>query len=471
MFPIANIDYIEAIDELKRLDYKAAVFLLYSEPESFVSNLLYDKFEELNNSSGRKIAFVTHYAKTEGLFEYALPAYIGQYEDWKRIQKTEYGDDNIKMSEDELAYRTMKNMARCFECGMENRLPCFVIFNPQDPRTFVEKSVKGVRDIFAEASHIITDIQSVDYDIKEYADKYDQDYYYLSSKELLEKNITAVTKGIPASLLFSVSRRRRADQFDEEYIPVWKLLNNLAEYIRDDDDYKWIMRLVDKKYLQMYHSRKDMMFPELSGYVELSSKDYLKTANSFYIGKSFDNSEINNSLIAMCLGKVLEDEMHLGVFSFFRGAYSISLPEYYDKFQKGISELEIAFRSVKSHKVKSIFFNKRKNKSSCRLNYPEISAIQRIAFDSDYEAKKQNERDCQQDARKELFEMKESLHLDMSPEVYAKLRIVSNARNDAVHKPKPINDLRLSHMMEAFQYLVDIGFFEVNHKLKSVKKN
>ena len=75
MLPIVNIDYEKAIKEVRNKGFKCMILFLYNDYCDFYNSYLTERFEELNDQSGRKIAFITHYAYID-VAEYYADEYL-----------------------------------------------------------------------------------------------------------------------------------------------------------------------------------------------------------------------------------------------------------------------------------------------------------------------------------------------------------------------------------------------------------
>ncbi len=558
---IVNIDYEKVLRETRDLGYKLVIFLLYTNYNDFFNSDLTERFEEINGNSGRNIAFITHYAN-KGVNE-QQQFFLEAYRSLANMDKYNYRRIGTKKDEDTIAYETMRDVAKSFECGMENRLPCFVIFDPRDPKLFVEKSAKYCEDIFVETQNIITHLQSSSYDIRKYAEAYKETYYCLSSTEMLGRNIKAACRGIDVEIfLEAIKENNEMESFDlaiinqlavEGYIPIRSFFDNfdkirigdisesplsrliekcLARYSYEkevinlkyergnegrnsenkiDLDDLWkdsdVMRCpecgmpleikiarhgkyagkqfygcsgyADCRYIKDieetgpgngYSNINNILFPEIEEFIEPSSKDYLRTACAFDHGV-IGSKTIRPSMVAICLGKVVEDELNLGVFNAFRGAFHVSLPEYFDKYQDSLEITSTTFRydNISSSKNLSINFNKRENENTCKLLYPRVSDIRKIAFDDRYNAGNEEKRPLVAKARELIERKKNGLSADEWDDIISKLDIIAEARNSAIHHAEPLKEEDVQEAREAFQYLVDVRFFEVNNELKKIE--
>lgn len=477
MFPIVNIDYEKVLEETRKKKYKCVIFFLYTEYSDFYNSYLSEKFEEINGNSGKKVAFITHYVNDDQY--YKGPDYLKEFRDWGNLDRNPGRTKQARLEEDRLAYKTMREVAKAFECGMENRLPCFVIFDPQKPQFFVEKSAKRSDDIFVETQLIILNLQAVNYDIRKYALKYKEPHYYLSATEILDRNIRAANRGIEvAALLEVINSSNLEDSFNSKeierlqkqgYIPIKKFYRNLDRLRIGDIPEGPLSKIIDK-YLAYYSSQKDLMFPGIADFVESSSRDYLRVANDFNEGM-IDAENIKASMVAICLGKVVEDEMNLGIFNLLRGSFSVSLPEYYDKYQEGLSDLRVMFRYMDANdnpQKLRICFNERENNQSCKLQYPKVSFIRRVAFDNNCVSDAEERKALLEDARRDIKGLINKIAKSEWTDIYSKLEIIAETRNHAIHHAKPIKGREARKTIEAFQYLVDCHFFEVNSELKKI---
>ncbi len=491
MFPIAAVDYANSIRIFKERKYKAVVFFLY-EQSSLSSHYSYElavHSEEINSITGNYIAFLTHHAvksdiSKDYIFNDDFPIGRG-FINWDRnnIEK-ELRDNNMNSD----PYFSMRNVAKAFRNGMENRLPCFVILNPNEPEFFVEKSAKGINpeDIFKSIAQIFLDIQVEKYNIHNYADKHKYSYYCLPAHELLERNLNSIKYGIHVKELKEIILNEELeDVFDfneinelseNGYIPADKFFERFIKIKCKDIDFnkdleKSALVSLLEKYASFHSNKypqKTMMFREIKEHIEPSSIDYLAVATMFKRRNNKD-LEVSSSMIAICLGKVVEDELNLGIFNVFRGAFSVSLPEYFNKIQTGIGELQVRFKSCKN----PIRFNGRDRMNSCKLDYPIVSDLKKIAFgDSCLPTDNINNVKKAANARNDIINIKRELGIDNNwDHIFANLTDIAETRNKAIHKAQPLNKDDLKKCENAFRELVNMRFFEVNDKLKDIKRN
>lgn len=489
MYEIRNVDIERAFDVFRNNRYEILILFLfdYTPNSERFAYALAERFEELNQNTGRQIAFLTKYAvKSVKSTDYITDNNLNKERGWinkhrNEIQQMIRGNDNACN-----AYDSMRSVAKAFECGMENRLPCFVILNPNYPSFFVEKSAKNIEPerIFREASHIITDIQSVNYDIHRYADEFNEPYYYLSAHNMLEQNLQSLQYGINVEELKAViSSEEIEDCFDFEkidkltsdngYIPIKKFFENLHVIkCRDiEQSESAFIKLIDKYTSFFWTSAipRNYLFSEIESYIEPSSIDYLKVAGRFAYGvmSRFQNK---TSMIAICLGKIVEDELNLGVFNVFRGALNVTLPKYYDKVQKDLEILKVEFQ--RDEEIFSVEFNRSFNRDSCKLKYPEVNRLRKIAFDKNCQPIEKENLGKIQNAKEGIYNIKKEIQIfNAWDKLLTNLATIAWARNEAIHRATPLSENELQQSIRAFEYLVNIDFFKVNNELKKIVRN
>ena len=489
MYPIAKLDYLKALKVFGDRGYKVVIFFLYDEtPETRgYPEELAMRFDRYNENTGQYMAFLTNYvfesSKTSDFIvkEKRRRGYVN--DDREEIEQ-EIQNENITSN----PYINMKNVAKAFENGMENRFPCFVILNPNEPDFWVEKKVTNTdaSNIFREASHIMTDIDTVDYDIRKYADEYKEPYYYLPAYELLERNLNSIKYGISVNELKEVIQSEKLENyFDLEeidklakngYIPAQTFFENFysikcREIERDNDlEKSKLIALLDKhvSFQSKDNPQKIMLFSVIKNFIELSSIDYLAIAGMFKKGR-MKNLAVSPSMVAICLGKVVEDELNLGVFNVFRGAFSITLPDYFNKVQTELNDIEVAFNGCKN----KIRFNGRDYANSSKLDYPITSDLRKIAFGnnclpSDNAGNVFNALRAREDMTKIK---KEICGVTDWNNIFAYLKIIAKTRNDAIHFAKPLSKEEVKNSIDAFSSLVKMRFFEVNNQFKIIVRN
>lgn len=453
-----------------------------------------DQFEEyifeLNCNTNKNIVLITHFININN-------DETQDYKDALNNIKDAYLEKNYNSSEEQelSAFRNMYRIAQSFDCGMENRLPCFVVFDSEKPDFFVEKSAKDIKDIFRETQNLITDIQTVKYDIPKYAERYKESRHYLLSKEILLESFRSVQYGINVQYLLDFVRSENAtDCFNSEkllgfsvngYITFEAFVENLSEIIINKLPDGLLTELVDK-YISYYSSNNVMMFPKIKKSIESSSENYLKIANKFFyeilankkkrreewrnrVVDDIDNTK--KSIVAICLGKVVEDELHLGVFNAFRGAFKVKLPEYFDKYQEERGKIRISFSYMDNNTAKQINnmnFNERDMNHSSKLHYPNISQIRVVAFENSCKVQKQDFLNDFMEARNIIYETKSKFYSRNWSSILKKLEIIADARNHALHFSNSLSDEEFFESFKAFRYLVNVGFFETNNELKNL---
>ncbi len=489
MYEIRNVDVEKAIEVFRNNGYEILIFFLFDytlNSERFAYALA-ERFEELNQNTGWQMAFLTKYAVKSGkTTDYITDNNLNKERGWINKHRNEI-QQRIRGNDDAFnAYDSMRSVAKAFECGMENRLPCFVILNPNNPSFFVEKSAKNIdpENIFREASHIIADIQSVNYDIQRYATEFNEPYYYLSAHDMLEQNLQSIQYGINVRELKEViNSEKLQDSFDiiqidelssdNGYIPIKRFFENLHTIkCRDiQQSESAFIKLIDKYASFFWTSAitNNKLFPKIESYIESSSVDYLKIAGRFTYG-AMASFQIKSSMIAICLGKIVEDELNLGIFNVFRGALKVTLPQYYDKVQKDLATLKVEFQN--DDETFFVEFNKSVNRCSCKLKYPEVNRLRKIAFDKKCQPIGKENLGTIQKAKEDIDNIKKEIKIfEVWDKLLNNLATIAWARNEAIHRATPLSENELQQSIRAFEYLVKIGFFEVNNKLKKIVRN
>ncbi len=486
MFNISGVDFQKAIEVLKKDGYKIVIFFLYSDNQNseYYYYRLTERFEELNQNTGKQMAFLTNYSVNSSMSkDYVTNDNPFMGRGWTNnrreiIQQRMMGNPSLKNP-----YTSMKNVAKAIGPDIENKFPCFVILDPNDLQFFVVKSAGNLEPcrVFSEASHIITDIQDVNYDIHEYAKNFNQQYYYLSASVLLEQNLKSIKYGVNVQELLEVIRSEKLeDYFNIEliqrlsyngYISLKVFFNNWnrIQYKNTDESHNSISGFIDKylSYFWTDYRQNRMMFPAIRDYIEPSSRDYLCIANRFKKGDMADFIT-KYSMTAVCLGKVVEDEMNLGIFNVFRGAFRVSLPQYFDKVQSDLGRIFVEFNRFNENFL--IDFNKGINNRSCKLQYPEVNRLRKIAFDPDCHPLSNVESIT--NARDDIKKIKEWKSRTVQwGELLTNLSTIARARNQAIHRAVPLREEELDNCISAFKSIVSVHFFEVNSQLKKIKRN
>ena len=381
----------------------------------------------------------------------------------------------------------MRTIAKIFDVGVENNLPCFIILDPNKPDFFVTKKVvTDNTNIFLQVYNIIGELYDVECDIQQYAQQYREPYYRLTARNLLERNLKSIKYGIDVEELKETIRDEKLNKyFDLEvidrlsingFIPTTTFLENLKAIKYTDIDNEKdleksaLVTLLDK-YTSFYNSKKPkstMLFREIKDYIEPSSIDYLATASMFKKG-SLKELDISPSMAAICLGKVVEDELNLGIFNVFRGAFSVILPDNFNKVQDGLGNIEVTFNKCKN----KIYFNKSDHQNVHKLEYPITSDLRKIAFGNHCSPDENSDASINAlRAKKDIDDIKRALHVNKNwSDIFTKLKIIAENRNEAIHRAQPLTKEELKKSIDAFKDLIDLQFFEVNDKMKKIKRN
>jgi len=467
MLNIVNIDYEKVLEQLKAENYKCAVFFFYSKYEDFYNSYLSQMFDEINGNSGKKIAFITHYSILE--YDKTEPKTLRNYRDKKWSEKS------VK-EENEMAYKTMYNVAKSFNRGIENCFPCFVILDPNNTNEIVVESAKKVDDIFVETQNIIVALQKARYKIKDYNRSDIKSRYYLSASEVFEENIKACKYGINVNNLKKVIEEEKANEsfdFNEidrlqkrGYISFKTFFRNIDK-IRIGRIPEGPLSGIIENALLFYNNDSKMLFPSIKSFIEGSSKDYLCVANKFASRKD-EMDGIDRSMTVICLGKVVEDELNLGVFNTFRGRFGVSLPAYFDQYQDGL-EINKNFYYIEDSQRKSlrIHFNKKKEGTN-ELIYPKTSETRKISFDIHCNTTREEDIRLVNNIRNEIEMFKPNIPSEILKIYLDNVEIIAETRNHAIHYATPIDSEEYDKAYTAFKCLVDNDFFEMNNKFKSI---
>lgn len=512
MFPITPINYDRTIELLRDRNYKIAIFLLYDQNQITVHYpmALGEQFWRLNTrATGDYVALLTFY--DESLVNYDKdPFKNGRgYCNFKRDEIITGMQDEpgpisgvkgicaLSDSDKSSPYTTMKKIASAFDTDVVNQFPCFVILNPNNPKHYTVQKVKGISSIVREISDIVNDLEDNDFDLDKYAEYCKQPHYYLSSKELFEINLKSTRFGINVHLLKeAIKSDHLEDFFDFEtidrlskdgYIPAKLFLKNLHNIKYKDIDCgetdtvcELIDRYITLSFFKDVYSKDAIFFSDIKDYIEDTSVEYLKLAKEFYDG-SLKHIKASNSLVAICLGKVVEDELNLGVFNIFRGVFNIKLPQYFNRVQKNLKSLKVDFvdsqNGYNNINGFSLRFNEWRFPHGSKLKYQKPVYIRKLAFDSKYNISPSDRQYSKKEAvaatRGKIKNLSKTLlnkTIDFN-KLTTNLEIIAESRNLAIHNAEPIQKDILENSIKAFEYLVETHFFEMNRQLKECKCN
>ena len=499
MYPIEDVDYKNAMLEFSRRKYKIVIFLLYDLNQLTVKypEMLSAKFREINARTGNYVAFLTHYDfvsdDIDDTFENNR-GYVNfeREEINKAIRKRSPGEPGVCELTDVKnpnPYAGMKNLANIIDPKIINKFPCFVIIDPNNTQACTVQRVKGIKPIKSEVYEILDRLEDADFDIETFSKANETPYYYLSAADVFSYNLMAIHSGINVQLLKDALKGDEArDCFDYDeldklakngYISVKQFLRKMHKIkIRDiTSENSVIVSLIDKYLSSLLlsdsSSEADTLFPEIYDFVSPSSRRFLYLVKRFYDG-DLSKFGVSQSMTAFYLGKVVEDELNLGIYNAFRGAFSITLPKYYDEVQRNKGKISVPFiKYNKNNRINiEIPFNTGVNIHSSDLKYPDTSDVKTMAFGSNFLPENKSDRFAVEQAKKDINNaILQTYGFIKYDELHNNLNIIARMRNDAVHRTKPLDKDSLQKSLTAFQYLVNVRFFEANNTLKSIERN
>ena len=512
MFPINPINYDRTIEMLRAKNYKIAIFLLYDQNQITIHYpmALAEQFWRLNTrATGDYVALLTFF--DESLVNYARDPFkngrgycnfdrdeiITGMQDESGPTSGVKGICALSDSGRSNPYTTMKKIASALDPDIVNQFPCFIILDPNNPKHYIVQKVKGIKPIVREISDIVNDLEDRDFDLDQYAKGCEQPHYYLSAKELFEINLKASIFGINVQLLKEAIKSDHIEEcFNYEeidrlskdgYIPAKCFLRNLhkikCKNINSEIDA--VSGLIDQ-YLSLSFfkdtcSKDEFFFSEIKDYIAVTSIEYLKLAKRFYDG-DLKTIRVSTSMAAICLGKMVEDEMNLGVFNIFRGVFNIKLPQYFNRVQNELnSPIRIDFietqESYDDHNGFTLRFNEWRFPRSNKLKYQKTSCIRKLAFvpscnisPSDKHYSKKEAVVATRGKIKTIYKSILNKAIDLS-KLAENLGIIADTRNLAIHNAEPIRKDDLDKTIKAFEYLVDMHFFEMNKQLQECRSN
>ena len=479
MYPIRDFNYDKRFQKYKKDGCSCIILYLYDEKHALtITKKDFDEFlKTLHKNSGTKIDIFTHFSITSS----------------NLTQK----DDQEK----EQALSKMQSIAKQLDC--ENYLPCLVILDPQNKKPVSIKSVLGlgVEEILLELYNLVGELILNHYDLEIFAKNSEYRQTSNPSPDWLEYIFaSAERRSIPTKILFDVIRqdgitdrvnsRLLSSLQCDGYIPVEDFFDNIDRIITGSLPEDCALQKVIDKNLGLLSCQNNMLFPEIKPFIALSSYSYLKTAFFYYdkmerIDKANNESAIEASLFAICLGKVVEDELNRGAFNAFRGAFSVLLPDYYDKYQKSINSslftyLEFYIEEKRKWVKGDVSFNKYVDKKLDILSYPKISRLRDITFGTygeDFRVDNEKQRYSTSvekyinEAREIIFDYKRNITDEAWNEVFNWVKTINETRNHAVHYGDPISKEEAESVKKAFLNLVNVHFFEVNKALWSLKSS
>lgn len=513
MFPINPVNYDRTIEMLRNKNYKIAIFLLYDQDQISIHYPmdLAQQFERLNTrATGDHVALLTFY--DESLVNYAQDPFkngrgycnfdrdeiITGMQDEPSPTSGVKGICALSDSGKSNPYTTMKKIASALDPDIVNQFPCFIILDPNNPKHYIVQKVKGIKPIVREISDIVNDLEDSDFDLEQYAEDCEKPHYYLSAKELFEINLKSSIFGISVQLLKEAIKSDHVEEcfnFEEidrlskdGYIPAKIFLRHLhkikCKNINHETDS--VSELIDQylslSFFKDSYTKDEMLFSEIKDHIAVTSIEYLKLAKRFFDG-DLHSIRVNTSMAAICLGKVVEDEMNLGVFNIFRGVFNVKLPQYFNRVQNDLkSPIRIDFietkESYNDHNGFTLRFNEWRFPRSNKLKYQKTSYIRKLAFVpscniSPLDKHCSSKKEAVVATRGEIKTIYRSIlnkAIDLS-KLSANLEIIADNRNLAIHNAEPIRKEDLDNTIKAFEYLVDTHFFEMNKQLQECKSN
>ncbi len=306
----------------------------------------------------------------------------------------------------------------------------------------------------------------------------------------MEKNIHAINYGISVD---EIKEAAKADQVESSIdwdeidrlqkgncIQPMTLFKNLDRIKIGEIPEGSVMHLLEKS-LSFCSSQNEMCFPKIREFIAPSSIEYLRVANCFQT-HPISIQRTRAALVAICLAKVIEDELNQGLFNLFRGAFSVLLPEYFDIFQEDKGDIIVPFRysspGNNNTSKPNVPINIRDTEETMQLRYPTVSNLRNIAFNRACTLRNPDPGRFGFDpvirynkARDMIKSSWDRLPEEDWDELSEKLEVIAETRNHAIHYPEPISELEVAESIGAFEYLAQNHFFEKNHYFKQINSN
>lgn len=472
MEEIRRTSYTRAIEAAKNNKMKLIVFFLFNkdiERQCHFTQQLKELCRNIDRITGRDILFLSHYASSENCYDDFLSS-----KERSNVRSDLNAVDNRNRNAD--GYKSMQLVAKAINTDIINDFPCYIIVDPYEtPRYTVRKYNMSGNGLFMETMSIISSLLDVQCDFDRYLNKYSDHFYFLSGKDLLERDLNLITKGWTIEYLMSIMESYNALEYFDwnaikgyahgRYIKVKDFFDHFSEIKSNDIPAENSISEFIDKYLVFFGQEKCSFFRAIIPYIEQTSKEYLGRAFNYYTNSS--NQSISKySLSVICIGKAVEDELNLGIFNAFRGAYGISLSANRKVVQANIhSDLEILYTDSK--KTYDITFNK--HDVNQLLQYPKIYKTQNVAFNLNWIPTSFDKTALHASALALIEKARKQVNAPSWMNILTDLRLIADKRNDAIHKTEPLTQKDCEEVINAFKNLVSIKFFEANNQLKYIE--
>lgn len=466
---------------------RVIIFFLYG--RSNETNTYPDEFSsafgDINFLTDQDIDFWTYYSSPnyDKLPDYQVEAGLKQLE-ISESAATRRRDNNNRKEENN-GYQNMRLLAQLFNVDIVCA-PCFVLFDPISHTVLNLGFNKNLSPI-TQVRIIIEIIKDKQFDWDEISTYYHTPYSRLSYdggeelQERLKRHYQLEKYGFRIDELcgYGFSKpyiddyaMRKNWSTRDGYVSLKHFLFNYEELCNGNKD------LIDKtgdicceyiKYLR-FKTKQDVPYPEIHQYLEDESYSILYYAQNIVNDRESDETCSKYSLACFCIGKVLETEINLGYVQEIRRELGIPMPKNYNQWAYSYNAMvSVLSRDKFGNKHdECIDYNQRlSGNNSNALRHPDISKTRKLLFEVQNISEDENGkklRDLRGRLQKKVFN-------GTLREVRSALNTIFKNRNNAVHGQCHIKRETYNQSIEAFETLINNGFFINNADIKNRLKN
>lgn len=447
-----------------RPNVKIIIMFLYDDSFSMFPKTLGEAFSNLNFLSNEKIDVWTYYDRdsVSTPSSYEEESFIHQMVSEERFGTTK-----------KMPYKNMDLLSKLFNTNI-SIAPTFILFNLEE-QAYINVHFDLKLSPVAQIKNIINIIEDKEFNWNAISSYYSTTSIYLDIEDgktikskLLDLKML-IESGLPLNNLYKEGYNGLfLDQYKKRYLDSGKN----CDYIKLKDflyNYKKLcvgnqlllnnMEEICDKLMVYLHFNKSQscVYTQLEQVLEDLSFSFLYYATNISLETELINAESGYSIACYCLGKIVENEINLGLVQKVREKLGIEMPQNYNKYKKNFYATVTV--TNQSRENLCIDYNKRINGASFELRYPNISQTREFLFSN-------NQRACSES----LNVYKEEINKEFSLKTLDCLRTINNIRNEATHSDKAMTKENYTQCRNAFDQLVNDGFFFINWRTKTALK-
>lgn len=460
---------------------RVIIFFLYgrSDETDDFPDAFGNAFGDINYQTNQDIDFWTHSNSfnLDNLTDYQMDAWVKQSE-ISELAATRRRDNNNRKGKNN-GYQNMRLLAQLFNVDITCS-PCFILFDPIS-HTILNLGFNKNLSPITQVRIIIEIIKDKQFDWDEISTFYHTPYSRLSYdggeelQEILKKHYRLDKFG------FSINELRGygltcsyalEHKLHGGYVSLKRFLYNYKDFCNENKDS--IERIEDIyceyiKYLR-FKTKQDVPYPEIHQYLEDESYSNLYYAQNIVNDGEYEETCSKYSLACFCIGKVLETEINLGYVQEIRRELGIPMPKNYNQWAYSYNAMvSVLSRDKFGNKHdECIDYNQRlSGNNSNALRHPDISKTRKLLFEVQDISEDENGkklRDFRDRLQKKVFN-------GTLREVRSALNTIFKNRNNAVHGQCHIKRETYNQSIEAFETLINNGFFINNADIKNRLKN